>query len=72
MTEKPPEKKYLRLSVDVQDFVGLILALIGTLILTLEWPGPPTFGIVDYAGIALVVLGFLVFLFGGWVKLKWT
>jgi len=72
MTEKPPEKKYLRLSVDIQDFAGLILALIGTLILTIEWPGPPTFNMVDYAGIALVVLGFLVFLIGGWAKVKST
>lgn len=72
MAEKPPEKRYLRLNVEVQDFVGILLALIGTVVLTAEWPGPPAFTMVDYAGIALIVLGFLIFLFGGWAKIKWT
>jgi len=72
MTEKPPEKRYVRLNMEVQDFVGMLLALIGLVLLAAEWPGPAAFTMADYAGIALIVLGFLILLFGGWAKIKWT
>jgi membrane-bound ClpP family serine protease len=71
MAEKAPEKRYLKLNMEGWDFVGLLMVLLGTVILTVEYGGP-SFTLVDYVGMGLVILGFLIFLVGSWIRPQWN